>query len=146
MRIGAILLALLFGGCGATIHISRIRPMDASIDGDELRLLSVRALPNETNAFRCTSRDGNSTTVWHVSSNGCPLRADLVLIGPAGSNCVVEWQPELGMPRVVVTNIHVVGQEWCQASMPIPLTGAPQEFSTGVPEIAGFFRLKLVPP
>lgn len=136
-----LLLLLLLSGCA-----SKPQPMFMARafvpPGPGLFLLDIRFSPNDTNAFHCYSTNIASTT-WHASSNACPLRVDLLFSGPAGSNCVIEFQPELGMPRVIISNGFVVGQNWCEVSPTITLTGEPQEFATGAFEQSAFYRIRM---
>lgn len=107
----------------------------------DLVLLSITRSANSTNTFHCFLPG----TTWHASSNACPFEVTLVFMGPAGSNCVVEYQPELGYPQIIVTNAFVIGAAWCEVSSNIMLTGEMQTFSTGAFDPFSFYRLKLKP-
>lgn len=141
-----LLLALVcLSGCGSPRPQQMRLAAAFAVPGPGAFILDIRFAPNDTNAFHCYSLNSGASTTWHASSNACPLRVDLLITGPAGSNCVIEYQPELGMPRVIIENGFVVGANWCEVSPSITLTGVPQSFSTGAFEPSSFYRIRIKP-
>lgn len=142
MKHAPLIALLLLVGCRT---ISASKPMRAAANFDpppnSLYVLNIAYAANSTNAFHCFLPG----TTWHASSNACPVEVTLAFIGPAGSNCVVEYQPELGYPKIIESNRFVIGADWCEVSSNIMLTGEIQKFSTGAFDPFSFYRLKLKP-
>jgi len=141
----ALIVLAQLTGCSTSLPTPDMRRSFARLASGNpavLQILSISYSANQTNVFRCVHSLG--LTTWTVSSNACPLRVDLVFIGPESSNCVIEFQPELGYPRVIVSNAWNEGQGWCEVSPVILLTGQPQTFATGaISNQSSFYRARL---
>jgi len=141
IRLGLVLVALV--GCSHPAPRRTVIQSFANISSPtDLAILSISYSANQTNVFRCEHPQHLNT--WSVASNACPVRVDLIFIGPESSNCVIEFQPELGWPKVIIPNAWNEGQGWCEVSPTITLTGAPQTFSTGaIDNRSSFYRARL---